>query len=181
MSTHYEKLLPSLRRRWLREAADRAEWNVPEGPIGDLVRQQRHRARVSNTRTNWTLAALIGTILAGIAFFVGGPLWKIYADGTRLALEATMATAVEDAVKLNASREDLRKRLVAAIRQPGAWFTRAELPELVSGSVAYVGHASLADGTLVLYGDDGTVLRLAPGAEAFTRAALPDGVSGTVI
>ena len=42
-------------------------------------------------------------------------------------------------------------------------FTRAALPEGMSGSVVYQGHASLPDGTLVLFGSEGTVLRLAPG------------------
>jgi hypothetical protein len=44
-------------RQWLlARAAREAEWAVPEGPLGDLVRQQRRRASIAQVRTTWVLA-----------------------------------------------------------------------------------------------------------------------------
>lgn len=160
-------------RKWLlARAAREAEWAVPEGTIGDLVRQQRRRASIAQVRTTWVLAALVLTIFAGIVYFVGGPLWKVYADGERVALESTMATALEDANGLTERRNAVRNALVQALEVPGAWFTAAALAQDVSGTVVYRGHALLADGTLVLYGDEGTVLVQSP-ATARQVAALP--------
>jgi hypothetical protein len=177
----YEDRLWRSRRSLLRRASDHAEWRVPDGPLGDLVRQHRHRAAVAQVRTGWVLAALIATIVAGIVYFVGGPLWRIYADGQRYALSETMRAALDDAAALDARREDLRKELETLLEVPGAWFSRVPLQDGAASGVLYEGHAISSDGGVFVYGSGFTagitMSHMAAELSAVSRLSLPEGLN----
>lgn len=87
-SRAYEKCPWYLRRSLAREAANQAEWQVPEGRIGGLVRQQRHRAHIAARRGRWLFLLLFVVITLALANYVGTEIWRQLQDATKIGLEA---------------------------------------------------------------------------------------------
>ncbi|MGZ2259635.1 hypothetical protein [Roseobacter sp. A03A-229] len=84
----YEKRPWHLRRPLMREASDNAEWQVPQGRIGGLVRQQRRRAQLAATRGSWLFVLLFVVISLALTNYVGTELFRQIQDGTKIGLEA---------------------------------------------------------------------------------------------
>jgi len=102
----YAHVLPRVRRSWLRRRANEAEWTVPDGPLGDVVVQLRHRGEVARRRSFWIFQLLLAVIVLGIAFYLGQPFFRLFADGQRVALQQTQNNSAE-------AVENLRKDLDA--------------------------------------------------------------------
>ena len=92
-SPPYEDVTEEWQRHDLTRAANRAEWDVPVGRIGDLIRQLRWRGMKAERRSGLFLWVLIGVVIIGLAFYLGLPLIKQYFDGRRAALAQTIASA----------------------------------------------------------------------------------------
>ncbi len=116
MPKPFEKLSAGVRRRWLLEASLKAAQNVPEGAVGDIVRQLRWRARRANVWTNVILAALGVTILIGLLFFVGGPLWKQNLDSERRVLGDELTALTGQDASLDIDRKSVQGKLVEALK-----------------------------------------------------------------
>ncbi len=168
MGWSYGEKPARLRQRDLSAAAHNAEWAVPEGRIGALIRMQRHRAAGANTRTNLVLAALIATILAGIVFFVGAPLWKRLADGQRQTLTAQLATIRTESDKLDKTRDTVRAALASLLE---------DSPQVIESGVSADLNGGIADGrTILLFGDYGAITRSTNGGASFSKVS--SGVEG---
>lgn len=74
-------------RSELKRAARNAEWNVPDGPIGDVVRQLRYRGEEARLRASWILWLLVLVILLGLLFYLGLPFWQQLSDGRKQTLD----------------------------------------------------------------------------------------------
>ena len=111
---------PPFERRWLprrmlalRREARRAEWQVPEGRIGNLVRHVRARAHSAVARATiflWTLVVVVA-----ILFYVVVPFLGEQVEGERQALTATLDAVATRPDALTERRTDLHTRLVATL------------------------------------------------------------------
>ena len=93
--------------RQLEKTALQAEWDIPEGRLGGIVRQQRFRARTSLRRASRLFSLLCTVIFLGLAFYLLLPFWKQYVDGKRGSLEATLTTINAQSKRMDAERSNL--------------------------------------------------------------------------
>ena len=132
---------------------------MPDGRIGQLVRQLRHRGRTAMRQSRWLLMALIFATFVGLVFYLGLPFFRIAVDGRRDALNTT----VEAIIAQNAALDADRARIVSDIA-----LTLENVPRLVPTGTQndLTGHIELADSTLI-YGEDGVIIRSTDGGQTF--------------
>ena len=92
----------------LKSAALQAEWNVPEGRIGDVIRQLRYRAWRARLNSLVFLGLLVVVVMAGLGLYIGPQFLTQYFDGRRATLTQTIADADAKSAELTATREALR-------------------------------------------------------------------------
>ena len=166
--------------------------DLPPGRLGGVIAQLRQRGRVANRRAGVFLFSLLLTVAAGLAYYIGLPLVKAYAEGTtRTWRDQVQAAEADDA--------ELDTRLVAAIAPlKDALVLTPEVVRKPTGEGLSTPFA-LADGTLIAMGSSGSILRSADrgatwtdvrrqSSESFsTPLALTDGTlittgeSGTIL
>lgn len=163
----YGALSPMFRRYRLNKAALDAEYDVPEGRIGQVVRQLRRRGELAARRAYWILWLLIFVIFVGLAFYLGLPFWQQYADGRTQTLNRMIAQIELDLAALDDAREDIKTELAAAV---DISFVEVSGP---------VGHPFLTKTVIgnALYLTDrfGTIMRSDPDATTFELLRAPDG------
>jgi photosystem II stability/assembly factor-like uncharacterized protein len=159
----YEHQTPRQQAAALKRAAIASEWDVPDGRIGQLVRQLRHRGRTAMRQRSWLLIALIFATFVGLVFYLGLPFFRIAVDGRRDALNTT----VEAIIAQNAALDADRARIVSDIA-----LTLENVPRLVPTGTQndLTGHIELSDSTLI-YGEDGVIIRSTDGGETFAPVA----------
>ncbi len=96
----------------LQSKALEAQWEVPAGRIGGVIRQLRHRADVAGRRANQFFWALNFVVIAGILYYLLLPIIQSLADGGRQAQEDTLAYNETQLAELDRQRNDLRNSLV---------------------------------------------------------------------
>ncbi|MEL7184309.1 MAG: hypothetical protein AAGK57_11770, partial [Pseudomonadota bacterium] len=138
------------RERDLLQAAYDAEWDVPAGRLGGLVRQQRRRARNATRNARVLLVLLVVTVLAGLAFYLGQPFFRQWVEGERVALDRGITAAEEQVQALRAEME------VQANAYATAMEDAVEHHRLFS-RYGLRGHIH-ADDVQIYYGDGGTRL-----------------------
>ncbi|MVO14789.1 hypothetical protein [Parasedimentitalea huanghaiensis] len=163
------------RRVDLRYAALNAEWNVPDGRIGGLVRQQRLRATTAAVRASRLLLFLYLVVVVGLFFYLGQPFWKLYVDGRRGALVLT-TTKAEDAINtISSKRVATQKRIELEL---GAKFTDGSFQSENNQELNFSGHVQLGNDVL-LYGNRDSFLRVSVVKEYSQRVVLPEGLNET--
>ncbi|SLN46471.1 hypothetical protein ROA7450_02284 [Roseovarius albus] len=95
----------------LKRAARNAEWNVPEGRLGDIVRQLRCRGEAARRRASWILALLVFVIFIGLLFYLGLPFWQQFADGRKQTLTQHISDIETRLGGLDRDRETLKTDL----------------------------------------------------------------------
>lgn len=103
------------RRIDLEREALNAEWNVPPGRIGGLVRQHRRRAHVASVRTMWVLGALIATVLVGLTYYVGLPIWVQLQDAAKRGYETEARLLGDEMTAMDIARDDVWTEIAAAV------------------------------------------------------------------
>ncbi|MEM6305415.1 MAG: hypothetical protein AAF744_11880, partial [Pseudomonadota bacterium] len=155
----------------LKRAALDAEWDVPEGRIGGLVRQQRYRAGKSLRRANWLFAMLCVVIFFGLGFYLGLPFWRQYVDGQKGTLYATL-----DTIKVQTDALDARRREIISTDAPGGGLVEnlALSIEQVRGSGDRRARGMFRVGAGVyVYGAEGLLLRSEDGGKSFAPFGEP--------
>jgi hypothetical protein len=156
-------------RRWQRflldQHADRAEWNVPGGRLGGLVRQLRRRAQIAHARSKVFLFFLFLTVGFGLIVYLGMPTLMTAIDGRREALADSIASADRLLAEQDTLRIKLRDDLIAALDLAGE---QEVLPGL--DGISNVQTFKMRDGTTLLYGG-GNILRLDPATGTMTQVA----------
>ncbi|MEM0947590.1 MAG: hypothetical protein AAGK37_09310 [Pseudomonadota bacterium] len=107
------------RRIALEREALNAEWDIPEGRIGGLVRQQRLRGLTATNRGRGLFSLLVLVILLGLAFYLGLPFWEQFVDSRKATLERQIAFIDERLGQLDRDRDSLvtpESGLVAFLR-----------------------------------------------------------------
>ena len=69
------------RRHWEAVSAAAAR-DLPPGRVGGVIAQLRQRGRVASRRASVFLGFLLATVALGLAYYVGLPLLRAYAEGT---------------------------------------------------------------------------------------------------
>lgn len=125
--------------RWVelhREALS-AEWNVPEGRLGSVIRQLRRRAMIASTRASALLFLMVLVIFAGLFYYIGEPIWQDRVDGRRAALEQLLERTAAEHNELTArvgtellNDSELNQELQSRLETLWSQFeTAADLPE----------------------------------------------------
>ncbi len=156
---------------------------MPTGRVGGLVLQLRRRGHVADVRAVWILVALIATILVGLAYYIGVPIWEQYVDGRRGTFQVQLDDATNREAGLATRRNDLRTEIITAI---------TPLAEIIpSGTEQYLFDLlALPDGmTLLASGWGGAITRSTDAGENWgivpsgtdqdltDLLALPDGTT----
>ncbi len=147
---------PNFNSRWERRAfldreADRAEWAVPEGRIGGVIRQLGRRADAARRRSNAILGMLLVVIVLGIVFYLGQPFFRLFVDGQRVALQRTLESTAQTAAELRKEMEKQAAAYAEALRQSSV--------VIATPTDAWLfGHVAVGD-DLLFYGLNGTLLR----------------------
>lgn len=163
----YQNWVSFKRREWHERRADTAERDVPEGRIGNLVIQLRRRARVSDNRARWILAALLITVLSGLFYYVGAPLWDQLLDGQRQTYEKQIADADIRSRELNEERAGLVSILSAALPIVGN-------PETIAAE-DILGVVTLDGGkVMIAYGAGGQIMRSLDQGVTWNKRLLSD-------
>ena len=142
----------------LRRAALEAEWKVPGGEIGNLIRQLRYRARRARFSSWVFLVVLIGVVVLGLGLYIGPPFLTQFYDGRRLTLNDSIALADTKSALLTASREVLRKDIAQALK----WTIEPAFDGYPPPDVP-MSAAQQINGSLVMaVGNDGGIYRYDP-------------------
>nr|MDJ0823357.1 hypothetical protein [Paracoccaceae bacterium] len=138
----------------LQRAARNAEWNVPEGRIGGVIRQLRARGAEAQRRAWWLLVFLIIVIFAGLGFYLGLPFFQQFADGRKQTLDIQIDDITLRITEQDNLRDTLRDE-VAAFLEGKPDLLRAQTGEILNPPV-------LIGDTVFVTGFGGTILTLAP-------------------
>jgi hypothetical protein len=92
MPTDFARLSPPDQKRELNKARATADWDAANGPLGGVIRHLRDRAVTTRRAARVFLGMLILTVILGLLFFLGQPLWQTWADGREKALTETIAS-----------------------------------------------------------------------------------------
>ncbi len=134
--------------RDLLRAARNAEWNVPEGRIGGVIRQLRARGDRARRSALWNFRWLVVVIFAGLIFYLGLPFYQSYVDGRRLTLTETLASIEATEARLALEIATARADLVDALTGV-TW--RVPVPS-GRGIETYYTTLTLPDGTVLIGG-----------------------------
>jgi photosystem II stability/assembly factor-like uncharacterized protein len=139
------------RQHWqaLSAAASR---DLPPGRIGGVIAQLRQRGRVASRRASVFLGFLLGTVLFGLAYYIGLPLLAAYAEGTARTWRDQVYAAEAD----NAALDVRRAATVASLTDALALYPEVTRKATKEG---FWTPSTLPDGTLIATGRFGTILR----------------------
>lgn len=157
----------TMRTGHLRMARDDAAWIAEmiehrgSESLSDIARLLRARAQAAFFRAKLFLAALLVVTLFGLGAYVLWPIVRGNFDGQRAELTRTLAALDQVDATLTAQREKLRKTLADALDPAG-------IPIDTGTGSRLTGHILLRSGQYLLYGQDGTILRLFPDGEVDT-------------
>lgn len=129
----YENRPAWSRRKLLNGGADHAEWNVPEGRIGGLIRQQRRRAHQAIFRSKWLFALLFAVVLAALGYYVALPIWQQIQDANKLVAESRAQALNDQLTAMDEARNGHWADLVSSLRLVVRPFT-GEVPDLETTS-----------------------------------------------
>lgn len=153
--------LSDLQRRRLRDRRlQEAEWRTRELETGDVIFQLRRRAEASQRRARVFLGLLFASVMAGLAYFVGLPIYQewaleqeeanVVAAITQIATEQSELTAEVRAIQGAAQRKVADHRSWASVPIS----TRASLSALHFADTTH-GWAVGRGGTIVATADAG--------------------------
>ncbi len=108
LSGAYGALPARFRKRRLQRTALDAEYDVPKGRVGQIVRQLRFRGEVAYGRARVFLGLLIVVIALRLAFYLRLPFWQQFAEGRTQALK-------EQLLDINARHKELNDERMALI------------------------------------------------------------------
>ncbi len=154
--------------RWMRleRAARDAEWDIPDGPTGQVVRQLRYRGALAKRRAEWVFVLLIAVIVLGLGFYLGLPFWQEFADGRKQTLDDQLAVLEGEHVKLDAARSALLSNpdpdpTDAARSKPGLAQALVTVPTQVRGATGETLNPPVeTGGAIIVTGRNGTILRI---------------------
>jgi len=177
MAKDYGKLFWWERNRELKQKGLTAEWNVPDGRLGQVIRQLRRRGVVASRRARVFLRLLVGVVIVGLIYYLGQPLLQVFSDGTRGALTEQLARLEAQDHGLNADRETILSSVNP--ESPGLRQVVSEdLLELLRSqdpSGEGLGDAVIFFGDLYYFGWRGSILRIAADEQSIERLQRPAG------
>ncbi|MGB3408823.1 MAG: hypothetical protein WBA67_15165, partial [Jannaschia sp.] len=140
------------RYRRLEERAGAAEWDVPSGRVGGVVRQLRFRAASARRQANVFLVTLLVVTTIGLLVFVIAPYAVDYFSGQRQTLAANKR-ALEDqrrliAPEMETIREQIASRLTGRMQR---------IDTGMSDGIFWLAGHVLPDGRALLVGDEGAM------------------------
>mgnify|MGYP000856806137 CR=1 FL=1 len=154
------------RRHWETLAAAAAR-DLPPGRIGGVIAQLRQRGHVATRRASLFLGVLLATVAIGLAYYIGLPLLRAFADGAVRTSQEQV-----DAARAESAALDLERAEAAAALREALFLA----PETVLQAVGAPIHTPLrlADGALIATTRTGAVLRSDDGGETWreTRPGL---------
>lgn len=154
------------RRHWETLAAAAAR-DLPPGRIGGVIAQLRQRGHVATRRASLFLGVLLATVAIGLAYYIGLPLLRAFADGAVRTSQEQV-----DAARAESAALDLERAAAAAALRETLFLA----PETVLQAVGAPIHTPLplADGALIATTRTGAVLRSDDGGETWreTRPGL---------
>ena len=155
-------------KRYWHDKSAAAARAVPEGRIGGVIAQLRQRGRMDTRRASVFLGFLLATVLLGLAYYIGLPLLRAYAEGTA----RTWQDQVEAAEAENAALDQRRADAISTLKDALA-LAPAVVWESTAGRIATL--LALSDDTLIATGWNGTILRSTDGGATWARVGPQSG------